>query len=64
MREPEASLDTELVAAEELLFRKRSAEFAAVFVATTGIVVVLLLEEVVVPASCGDLVLPTYLAGP
>ena len=52
MREPEASLETELPAMEELLFRNRRAEFAAVFVATTGILLFLLLEEIP-PASCG-----------
>ena len=46
----EASLLTELAASAELLLRKRRAELAAVFVATTGIVLFLLLE-VVPPAS-------------
>jgi hypothetical protein len=45
MREPEASLPTELDAMAELLFRKRRAELAAVFVATTGMISVLLLED-------------------
>src|SRR3546814_20510828 len=45
MREPEASLPTELEAMDELEFRKRRAEFAAVLLATKGIVRSLLQQE-------------------